>query len=152
MLVWKFPYLFIQEFSPSLSPLSFSISQSILNIWFQQKKKTLLVSCPMLFMFVFSTHVNFFLPFSQVSWSSPLHPFLLVYAKYYNCAKALVPWVLSNNYIKNPKTQSFFCFVFAQTYRKLYSGKWHFIDSRFPVPPLQTMCRAETGFKIQPLS
>lgn len=129
-------YLFIKEFAPSLSPLSCSISQSILNIWFQHWKITpnlnLLVAYTMLFIFEFSIHVNFFLPFSQVSWSSPLHPFLLAYVTYYECARPLVPWVLSNSCIKNLKTQSFFCFVFAQSYRKLYSCKWHFTDKQIP--------------------
>lgn len=51
---------------------------------------------------------------------------------YYERAKALVPWVLSNNCIKNLDAQSFFCFVFAQTYRKLYACKRHFIDEQIP--------------------
>lgn len=127
MLVWKFSYLFIQEPAPSVSSLSFFNLTIYFKNMISTGKKPLLVSCPMIFMFVFSTHVNFSLPFSQVSWSSPLHPFWLVYAKYYECAEALVPWVLSNNCIKNLKTQSFFYFV-----RKLYSGKWHFIDEQIP--------------------
>lgn len=112
----KSPHLFIQEFVPSLSsPLSFSTSQPILNIWFLQgkKKKTnkttnLLVAYPMLFMFEFSTHVNFF--FISLRCPGLLHD--IHFCLHMQSTRSVLKHWYLEYWTKNLNTQIFFYYVF----------------------------------------